>query len=52
MIQKILSQPKWENRLTKEDKRAISPLFHENTNPYGIFKLDMKKRINFELEVR
>jgi TnpA family transposase len=52
MIQKILSQPKWQNRLTKEDKRAISPLFHENTNPYGIFILDMKKRINFELEVR
>jgi len=52
MLQKVLSLPKWKNKLTKEDKRAINPLFYENINPYGIFKLDMRKRINFELGER
>lgn len=49
MIQKILALPKWQNKLTTEDKRAITPLIHENVNPYGIFRLDMNKRINFEV---
>ena len=45
MMQKILQSKEWENRLTIEDKRAISPLFHAHINPYGIFKLNMNERI-------
>lgn len=45
MIQKVLQRPHWQNRLTKEDKRALSPLMYEHINPYGTFKLDMNKRI-------
>jgi TnpA family transposase len=45
MIQHILQLPHWQNRLTIEDKRAISPLFYAHVNPYGIFKLDMNKRM-------
>ncbi len=45
MIQYILKLPHWQNRLTKEDKRALSPLFYAHVNPYGIFKLDMNKRL-------
>jgi TnpA family transposase len=45
MIQKILDLEHWKNKLTIEDKRALSPLFYSHVNPYGTFKLDMNKRI-------
>ena len=45
MIQNILKLPHWQNRLTIEDRRALSPLIYAHVNPYGIFKLDMNKRI-------
>ena len=45
MLQKILEGVYWHNRLTKEDKRALSPLFYHHINPYGVFKLDMNERM-------
>jgi TnpA family transposase len=45
MLQTILRTPEWENRLTFEDKRALTPLMHSHINPYGIFFLDMKQRV-------
>jgi TnpA family transposase len=45
MIQTILHTPPWENRLTFEDKRALTPLMHEHVNPYGLFILDLDKRL-------
>ena len=45
MLQTILHTPSWENRLTFEDKRALTPLMHEHINPYGRFVLDMGKRL-------
>ena len=50
MIQQILSQEHWQNRLTLEDKRALTPLLHVHINPYGLFFLDMQKRIPLELK--
>lgn len=49
MIQKILAEPKWKNRLTKEDKRALTPLLHSNINPYGLVSLDMSVRLFIEV---
>jgi TnpA family transposase len=46
MIQKILEEKAWRNKLTVEDKRALSPLFYAHINPYGTFKLDMQERVN------
>ena len=46
MLQKVLQSNNWMNRLTVEDKRAISPLFYAHINPYGTFKLDMNQRIS------
>lgn len=46
MIQKVLELSHWKNRLTIEDKRALSPLIYGHVNPYGTFKLDMNKRIS------
>ena len=48
MIQQILKKQSWINRLTLEDMRDLTPLFFKHINQYGLFKLDMNKRINIE----
>ena len=45
MIQRILSESKWFNLMTKEDFRALTPLIYNHVNPYGTFRLDMNERI-------
>ncbi len=45
MVQEVLSEPKWFERMTETDWRGLSPLFYAHINPYGIFELDMEKRI-------
>ena len=45
IIQEILLEQEWGSILTAEDKRALSPLIHAHINPYGLFPLDLKKRI-------
>ena len=48
MIQQILKKKEWVDKLTLEDIRALTPLFYKHINQYGLFKLDMNKRINIE----
>lgn len=48
MIQQVLKKPIWSNKLTIEDKRALTPLFYNHINQYGLYSLDMNKRINIE----
>ncbi len=38
----------WQDMMTPEDLRALSPLIYSHVNPYGIFKLDMMERIPIE----
>ena len=45
IIQEILSDPAWANKLTPEDKRALAPLIHAHINPYGLFPLDLYQRL-------
>lgn len=45
LIQEILAQPAWQNRLTPEDKRALNVLFHSHINPYGLFPLDLSTQL-------
>lgn len=45
IIQELLSDPAWGNKLTPEDKRALTPLIHAHINPYGLFPLDLYKRL-------
>lgn len=45
MIQNILNESSWIDKMTPEDKRAITPLIYEHINPYGEFVLDMGTRI-------
>jgi TnpA family transposase len=45
MIQQIIKENNLMDILTKEDKRAITPLIYEHVNPYGLFPLDMDKHL-------
>ena len=45
MIQQVLSEKHWEEKLTLTDLRAITPLIFSHVNPYGTFKLDLNERI-------
>ena len=48
MLQQVLAQDRWQNRLTQEDWRALTPLFYLHINPYGEFSLDMTTRLGIE----
>ena len=45
MLQEVLSEQQWLNQMQKEDLRALTPLIYKHINPYGIFELDMGKRL-------
>jgi TnpA family transposase len=45
MIQQVLAEPEWRNRLTPIDLRALSPLKWQHVNPYGTFTLNMQTRL-------
>ena len=34
--------------MTPEDFRALTPLIYHHVNPYGIFELDLDKRLAIE----
>ncbi|MEV6451605.1 Tn3 family transposase [Streptomyces anulatus] len=46
LLQDILSEEKWQKRLTNADRRALSPLFWTHVNPYGRFELNMNSRLD------
>jgi TnpA family transposase len=45
LIQEVLIDQDLFNKLTKEDKRAITPLIHSHINPYGLFPIDLNHRL-------
>ncbi|MFF3735138.1 Tn3 family transposase [Streptomyces sp. NPDC002476] len=45
LLQDVLSEEKWQKRLTDADRRALSPLFWTHVNPYGRFELDMNSHL-------
>jgi TnpA family transposase len=48
MIQRILGEPNWTQRMTPEDLRALTPLIDTHVTPYGMFRLDMNKRLDID----
>ena len=48
MLQQVLAQPKWADKLTPRDLKALTPLIWEHVNPYGRFELDMDARLLLE----
>ena len=45
MIQRVLEEPGWSERMTPRDLAALSPLITQHINPYGRFELDMEARL-------
>jgi hypothetical protein len=48
MIQHILGEPNWTQRMTPEDLHALTPLIYTHVKPYGPFRLDMSKRLDID----
>jgi hypothetical protein len=46
LMQEVLADPKWADKLTDADRRALSPLFWTHANPYGRFELDMNSHLD------
>ncbi|MCX4597411.1 transposase [Streptomyces sp. NBC_01549] len=46
LLQQVLAEPGWADRLGDEDRRGLTALFWSNVNPYGTFRLDMDKRLD------
>ncbi|HNB23729.1 MAG TPA: Tn3 family transposase, partial [Candidatus Melainabacteria bacterium] len=45
MLQEILAEKAWADRLTPEDLRGLNPLAHRHINPFGDMSIDMNTRI-------
>lgn len=45
LLQSVLEQPRFHDRMTENDRRALTPLFWTHINPYGRFRLDMNTRL-------
>lgn len=45
LIQNVLSEPTWRQRMTEEDWRGLTPLIYHHVNPYGRIELDMDQRL-------
>jgi TnpA family transposase len=48
LLRRVLAEPAWGDRLTVEDRRALSPLFWSHVNPYGTFRLDMNRHLDLD----
>ena len=46
LVQNIVTPESWRQDFTEEDRRGLTPLFNRHINPYGIFELDMTKRLS------
>ncbi|MFD9394009.1 Tn3 family transposase [Streptomyces sp. NPDC060000] len=45
LVQEVLAEPKWADKLTEADRRGLSPLFWTHVNPYGRFELDVNRHL-------
>ena len=48
MLQRVLAEPIWAGRLTKDLQRGLTPLIYGHVNPYGTFRLDLNERLSIE----
>jgi hypothetical protein len=47
-MQNVLAEPRWERRLTADDRRAMTPLFWSHVNLYGRFSIDMSTHLDLQ----
>jgi TnpA family transposase len=44
LVEHTIAQHQLLDQLSEEDRRALTPLFYEHVNPYGLFELDLDRR--------
>jgi len=50
MLQRVLGEKEWLALMKPEDLRGLTPLIYSHVNPYGLFELDLSKRLAIEEE--
>ncbi|MBP2704202.1 Tn3 family transposase [Microbispora sp. RL4-1S] len=50
LIQIVLRDPAWRDRLTEEDRRGLSALFWTHLHLYGRLELDMTNHLDLDLD--
>jgi hypothetical protein len=45
ILQRVLGEPIWLERMGTNERRAMTPLFWGHVNPYGTFQLDIAARL-------
>lgn len=48
LVQRVLADEAWAERLNEEDRRGLTPLFWSNVRPYGSFVLYMERHLDLE----
>ncbi|MGB0093681.1 MAG: transposase, partial [Solirubrobacteraceae bacterium] len=48
LVQQVLAEPQWSDRLTDRDRKALTPLFWNHINAYGKFTLDMNTHLDLD----
>jgi TnpA family transposase len=48
LVEAVLDNPDWEQKMTDTDRRALTPLFWSNVALHGKFELNMDTRIDYE----
>jgi hypothetical protein len=48
MLQQMLAQPHWRQKLEPRDLSVLTPLIWEHVNPYGQVEPDMNARIQLD----
>ncbi len=43
LVEQTIEQHQLLEQLSGEDRRALTPLFYEHVNPYGLFKPDLHR---------
>lgn len=46
MLQDVLAEPAWSEKLTGADRRGLTPLFWSHVRPYGEVNLDLGSRLD------
>ncbi|GAB2481093.1 hypothetical protein GCM10027187_55830 [Streptosporangium sandarakinum] len=49
LVQSVLKDPAWQEKMTDADKRGLSPLFWSNANLHGTIDIDMDRRLDLGL---
>jgi TnpA family transposase len=51
LVEQVIKEENYLDKLSIEDLRALSPLFYEHINPYGVFEIDLNRPSFLQMEV-